>query len=193
MATDNEPMNAAMDRIKAAAEAEGYEAAHTQESWGDSRFFGLAIFVKMSERKLNWDRDSSCFYEVANKIVRDLGKVSAELDPEGPAKRESYRAEIEQIYRAAGVTAIYMEPLPNGYCLNPCCMNKPWFRVTSRIGHVVIGWRKSVISIDWKDSIIKVSGETVSPDNVTRWETGIHAHGRDATARYIQRLHEMAP
>lgn len=176
-------------RIRQAAEAEGYELAHAQESWGETAF-GLAILVKMSERKLDRDKDSNVFYRVADEIRDALGTVSAHLDPEGPAQREQCRAQIEGIYRSAGVEAIYMEPLPNGYCPDPCCLNKPWFRVTSRIGHVVIGWRKSVISIDWNDSTVKESGEDLFPaEDVTRWGTGVHAWGVAKATEYIRRLH----
>lgn len=104
-----------------------------------------------------------------------------------------HRAEIARIYEVAGVTTIYVEELPNGYCPNPCCLNRPWFRVTSAIGHVVIGWRKRVISIDWKDSLVKKSGEELFPDeNVTRSETGIHAWSVQKATEYVRRLHEAA-
>lgn len=129
--------------------------------------------------------------EPSDEIKDALDTVTAQIDPDGPAQRESYRAEIEKIYKAAGVEAIYMEPLPNGYCHKPCCLNKPWFRVTSKIGHVVIGWRKRVISIDWKDSTVKESGEQISADNVTRWETGIHAWSVETAVEYIKRLHGL--
>lgn len=167
---------------------EGYEVAHSEEWWAGSMLGKFAILVKLSNRQLGEHDD---FYDVARQIRRKLDTVSAELDPKGPAEREAYKVEIADIYQRAGVEAIYMEPLRNGYCPEPCCLNKPWFRVTSKIGHVVIGWRKRVISIDWKDTVLKDrSGEELFPDEkVTRLETGIHAWGVDAAVKYIQHLH----
>jgi hypothetical protein len=179
-----------VDKIRQMVEAEGYEVASGEESYSD-HMFGLVILTKMSERKL-CDRDNIVLLRAANEIKKGLQTISAELDPEGLAKRTLYRAEIEKIYEYAGVSAIYMEELPNGYCRQPCCLNKPWFRVTSTIGHVVIGWRKHVLSIDWKDSRIAKNGEELFSDNVTRWETGIHAQDVNEAAEYIRALHMRA-
>lgn len=167
---------------------EGYELAYFAESSSGSHSRGLAILVKMSDRKI-CDKDD--FYKAAEMIRTGLDTVSAELDPNGPEERERYRAEIVEIYKVAGIEAIYMEQLPNGYCSRPCCLNRPWFRVTSRIGHVVIGWRRRVISIDWKDSMVKATGEELFPvELVTRFETGIHAWDALKAAEYIARLHQ---
>lgn len=166
---------------------EGYKLLYGLESHGGDSFC-LKIFVKMSAREVD-DEDSYDAGEAIGDLERALMTRTAKLDPNGPSTRERYRREIEKIYEDAGVTAIYMEPLPNGYCSLPCCLNKPWFRVTSKIGHVVIGWRKSVISIDWKDTQVKKSGESLSSDNVTRWESGIHAYGVEKATEYIRALH----
>lgn len=179
------------DRIKAVAEMDGYELAHGQESTGDRKSFGLLIFVKMSDRKVDRDRDSAVLYKAADEIKNALETVSAQIDPEGPAERERHRAEVADIYQQAGVEAIYMEPLPNGYCSRPCCLNKPWFRVTSRIGRVTVGRRKHVIEIDWSDSAVKGTGEALFPEEkTTRLAAGIHAWNIENAARYVRRLHE---
>jgi hypothetical protein len=176
------------ERIRQVAEEDGYELVHGEESSGRD-FFGLLIFVKMSERKFD-DKDYNHVYDAARALRRGFKTVSANVDPEAAKSRASYRREIEDIYRAAGTPAIYMEEIPNGYCSEPCCLNKPWFRVTSSIGHVDIGWRKRVISIDWKDTQVKASGKELFPDeDVTRDATGIHAWGAEKAAEYLQRLH----
>ncbi len=163
------------DKMEQAAKEAGYEIGHSEESHGEHSF-GLIILVKMSNRKISHDDDWDTFYDAAKILKNGLETTSAKLDPKGPEMRESYRKQIEDIYKAAGVTAIFMEPLPNGYCSSPCYLNRPWFKVASSIGHVTIGWRKRVISIDWKDTMVKQGGEDLFPDeNVTRWETGIHA------------------
>ncbi len=173
------------EKVREFATSIGYERAYGEES--DSGF-GLFILVKMKGRKIV---DEDDFYKPARQIRKDIETVSAKLDPEGPAKRERCRAEIAGIYSAAGVGVIYMEELPNRHCPDPCCLNTPWFRVTSKIGHVVIGRQRSVISIDWKDSTVKKTGEELFPEEkVTRWDVGIHAYGMGAVTRYIRRLHE---
>jgi hypothetical protein len=70
-------------------------------------------------------------------------------------------------------------------------LNRPWFRVTSSIGHILIGWRKRVLEIEWKDTVVKLGAHDLFPDdNVTRWESGIHAWSLDDATRYIKKLHE---
>ncbi len=56
-----------------------------------------------------------------------------------------------------------VEELPNGYCHDWCCINLPWYCVLTRIGWIKIGWRKSVINIDWSETVIKQSGDDLFP------------------------------
>lgn len=166
-----------------------YQLLYGRENHGADSFC-VKIFVKMSARKLD-DEDN---YGDASKAIHDLERAlrarTAQLDPKGAAQRAAYQKEIEDIYSCAGVKTIYVEPIQNGYCSDPCCFNKPWFRVTSSIGHVVIGWRKSVISIDWKDTIIKKRGDEISKDkSVTYFDTGTHAWGGNKAVEYILELH----
>lgn len=181
------------ERMRQVAAEEGYERAHFQEGDDGEHFFGLQIFVKMSNRKL-CEEDGHYVRCAANDIKLKLDFISAEMDPKAADMRKWHRQEIERIYAAAGVGAIFMEEISNGYCSQPCCLNRPWFRVTSRIGHVVIGWRKRVFHIDWKDSILKKrNGEELFPaEDVTRWATGIHAWDEKDAAKYIMILHGVA-
>ena len=180
----------AIDNIRKAAEAEGYELAHYEESIGGDRATAIVLLVKMSNRKI-CDADQSGIYKGTAAIKLSLDTVSATMDPKGPETRARYRKQVEDIYKDAGVSAVYIEALPNGYCPSPCCLNKPWFRVTSSIGHVVIGWRKNVMSIDWEGTTIKASGEDLFPDeSSTKLNRGIHAWGTDKATEYVRCLHE---
>lgn len=163
--------------------ADGYEIAHSQESYGE-HIFGMMIFVKMSNRKLcNEDH----FYAEARAIQDKLEANSSKLDLELSIRRGKYKQQIIDIYKNAGVETIYIEELPNGYTKDPYT---PWFRITTKIGHVVIGWRRFVMHIDWKDTVIKITGDGLSNDNVTKSDTFIHAHGVAKATEYIKRLHD---
>lgn len=178
-----------IERIKAEAEKQGYELAHGQESIGE-HVFGLLIFVRMSQRKV-CSADSPVLYRAADEIQEGLARVTAQTDPKAPMTRAVYRDEVVEIYARAGAGTIYIEELPNEYCKRACCLNRPWFRVTSALGHVVIGRRKRVFSIDWKDSRVALDGHVLFPDeDVTRWETGIHAWSVDKAVEYVRRLHD---
>lgn len=51
--------------------------------------------------------------------------------------------------------------------------NTPWWLVLTKAGPVVIGWRKRVISIDWKDTPVRA---IVTASDVTKGEDHVHAY-----------------
>lgn len=61
----------------------------------------------------------------------------------------------------------------------------PWFLVKTRDGIVRIGWRKSVLSIDWSDTPIHL---VVTEDNVTKEEQLVHAYSYAKAVEYLQAL-----
>lgn len=92
-----------------------------------------------------------------------------------------------------GDRAIYVADVPNGYCADWCCVHRPWFRVFTKLGPIEVGWRKSVINIDWSGTLMahypKFYGHALFPDeDVTRGDHFIHAHGLERARKYIDRL-----
>lgn len=102
-------------------------------------------------------------------------------------------AHFEKILTQAGFPIDSMKAIPNGYCrqadIRLCC--GPWFRVRSSIGILTIGWRKSVINIDWSELVLKEKPD-FSKEQVTKWETGIHAWGPDKAAEYLKEIGRCA-
>lgn len=87
-------------------------------------------------------------------------------------------------------TKVYVKRIPNEYCNDYCCVNRPWLKVTTHKGVIKIGWRKRVIVIDWSESdIVHISGTSLFKDeNVTSWDKGIHAWGYEKAKEYLKRL-----
>ena len=90
---------------------------------------------------------------------------------------------------------LYVDEIPNGYCSRGCCAFYPWFIVTTPKGRIKIGWRKSVIHLEWTDSEIKADAETIFPKEeawpgyeTTQYDKVIHAHGYEPAKDYITRL-----
>lgn len=81
---------------------------------------------------------------------------------------------------------IFVEEIPNGYCSAWCCRHIPWYVVTTEIGRFTIGWRKSVIQIDWSETVGTGSAEELfSNEDVTKTDRMIHAWGYDKANQYI--------
>ena len=179
----------------------GWTFVHSMEAY-DDEFLGIRIFVKLS-RPLQTDSgsdDMKAVRRAAHTLEDGLRWSTARRDPKGPVWRQVYRDESAQAFASAGLAPIFVEEIPNEYCSRPCCLNRPWFLVTSPIGHIKIGWRKSVINIDWSRSVVKKSGMELFPDeNVTRGDARddgggrfIHAGGIDVAIRYLKVLSAAA-
>jgi len=81
---------------------------------------------------------------------------------------------------------IFVEEVPNGYCPNECCKDRPWFLVATHIGHILIGWRKRVISICWDRTTVKHTADEMFPtENVTKYDRTIHAWGYEKARAYL--------
>lgn len=102
-------------------------------------------------------------------------------------KSESSLKEFTEIFTQAGFQNIQMTEIPNRYC--PCDYCEPWQEVTTQIGKFVIGWRKRVISIDWGKPDY---AHLFEKENVTKWETGIHAWGDQKAIEYLKAIRELS-
>lgn len=168
---------------------EDYRTISEQQGTGDGRFgpYGIRIQIAgippLPEKDFGPSEGRIAARHV-EAILEELQSQHALNDPDLPKRKEEYKANILGCFPAF---PIYVEEIPNGYCKGACCYDRPWFIVTTHRGRIKIGWRKRVINIDWKDSEIKASGHQLFPnDNVTRWETGIHAYSYEDAARYLK-------
>jgi hypothetical protein len=96
---------------------------------------------------------------------------------------------LKALFPAAGFASATFTEVVNGYCQRECCARLPWLLARTEIGDIRIGWRKRVISIEWPPSL--GDAHAIFPDeDVTRWESGIHAWGYEKAAEYLRRLRE---
>jgi len=141
---------------------------------------GVQINVSI-DRELTWDEN----YEIrllAEKIEKMLRMGTALANPETLVRQK----DIRDKFNACFDCQVFMKQIPNEYCPNYCCVDKPWFIVQTKKGAIKIGWRKRVISIDWKDSDIKATADELFPDeDTTKAGQLIHAWGYDKAKEYI--------
>jgi hypothetical protein len=89
---------------------------------------------------------------------------------------------------------IFVEEIPNGYGPNdPFYRSFPWYRVTTSIGPITLGWRKRVIEIDYSGTTVKVNADQLFTDDVTRFHRTIHAWGIEKAREYINTLLNYKP
>jgi hypothetical protein len=164
---------------------EGYKLAHFQESTSSFGVIGVQVFVKVNpERDLTSD-EKSVIRRKCDEIEKVIAKETVSRDPQRAENRKIEKAEIIRLFPQP----IYVEEIPNGYCSDWCCQDKPWFKVTTSIGRFIIGWRKNVINIDWSETIVKDKGKDIFPDvKSTVGEKNIHAWSYLDAGKFIATL-----
>ena len=135
-----------------------YQEIHGSEGFGGRGGFGLRFFATVG-RPLTDDESIAC-YKAADIITEAIQRESLRLDPKEQESRAKERAEVLALFPEY----FAVQEIENGYCSRYCCSQKPWFRVLTRIGWIKIGWRKSVINIDWNETIQELNGDKLFPN-----------------------------
>lgn len=106
--------------------------------------------------------------------------------------REQTKDEATAILTLAGLRPERLWELANQYWPDVPSyddVRRPWWLAKTSIGLIQIGWRKRVLEIDWKETGVEV---TVTPDNVTKGSTMVHAWSTEKAVQYLTRLREAA-
>lgn len=98
----------------------------------------------------------------------------------------------ENLLIDAGITedrlnrSVQLNGIANRYC--PCDSCPPWYilKITG-LAPIILGWRKSVINIDWSRSGVDLS-DLFSNQDVTKDEHMIHAWGYEKASDYLSRI-----
>ena len=151
---------------------------------------GVKVLVAL-DRDLSSAEEDAIGAAIQDIILPAILKETTRLDPDTHKRARMERLEIEGCFERP----IFVEEIPNGYCNRYCCSFKPWFIVTTEMGRIKIGWRKSVIHLEWTDSVLKDNAEQVFPKEeawpgyeTTQYEKIIHCHGYEKAKEYIGRL-----
>lgn len=161
-----------------------YKEAYKHEAWGTPTI-GVKILVSCDHEIT--DDEKRVLRQADDMIFAALEKQHFLKDEESKVYAKEAKEKILGLFEGP----IFVEEIPNGYCSRACCINYPWFVVTTKIGHVKIGWRKRVIEIDWSKTVVKPSAEQLFPnENVTKMGHSIHAWGYEKAKEYLDILHK---
>lgn len=97
------------------------------------------------------------------------------------------REQVLALFLLAGIEVLDAKELANQYWPRVpdyavLIMESPWWLVRTNVGCIVIGWRKRVISIEWKDTPIR---KVLTERSVTKDDTMIHAYGYVEALEYL--------
>jgi hypothetical protein len=170
---------------------EDFKVLHSQESYGTHGSFGLKILVaSYPEVDLDQAAIRNAAYKAAELIESEVGAARIAINQEAQEGAKTEREKLIGLFDGA----IFVEEIQNGYCNRWCCRHLPWFVVTTRIGRITIGWRKRVISIDWKGSLVtQTAGELFPGEDVTKAGQSIHAWGYEKAKQYLDSILNAEP
>lgn len=136
-------------------------------------------------RELTQD-EQSIAHGFLESFVRVLNRNTITSSEEFKAQCAEERKEL----LACFPSLVYVKEVPSEYG-----NLEPWYEVTTSKGIITIGWRHSVISIDWSKSDILYFGEVLfkgeevtgchSYEHNTQY---IHAYGYEKAKEYIKKL-----
>lgn len=156
------------------------------ESYGNGgRKLLMKIFVDVGREFTEIDKNN--ISNAAYGLEKELNAESIKLDPKTAAQAREDRESIIALFKGQ---EIFVEEIPNEYHgpNDAYGRNFPWFRVTTKIGHFKIGWRKSVININWENTLVKTKANDLFTDDVTKGDYYIHAYGYKVAQEYIDKI-----
>jgi hypothetical protein len=170
--------------------AEGWPRAYYTQSSGQSDL-GIDLYVHLG-RELG-EHDRHTINRAMNDLHRDLLAESTRLHPDNIAWKADWLVRARGMFEAAGLSPIYVREVENQYCGAICCPHRVWLLVTTRLGVLKVGWRKSVMVVDWSESDLAIEAEGLfRGEDVTKSGKLIHAWGYDKATEYLTRLREHA-
>ncbi len=98
------------------------------------------------------------------------------------------REAIESAMKISGIKYTKVYELVNQYwgdCPTKYDVSTPWYLFITEIGHIVVGWRKRVLNVDWSETKVR---KIVTEDQVTKAEDMVHAYSYLKLAEYLTAL-----
>jgi hypothetical protein len=164
-----------------------YILAHRHETFDHGKPMGVKIYIATGRKPTT--QEENLAWKLGDQMFNEIWHTNTLQNPESIANAAKDKEDILKLFEGK---SIYVEEIPNGYCSQPCCCNKPWFIITTPIGHIQIGWRKRVINIDWTRTLQKKIGIDLFPkEDVTKGEHYIHAWGYEKAKEYLDIIHNV--
>ncbi len=154
----------------------------------------LGIKIMIAGDRLPDDEHNDKLRSIAYQALEQLkDEVIHQRILADPVEMEIAANERRMLLECFETESVFVSTLPNGYCPRGCCKHRPWFRVTTSVGHFTIGWRKRVINIDWSDTVGTGNGEDLfKGEDTTVGTKYVHAWGYEKAKEYVEKIIESA-
>lgn len=160
--------------------------------YGSESYPGMGLQILASDVDIDFTSEEYCLSPAARAVRKAAQDIEQALtrysNSKDPKQLEFKIKERESLLACFAGKAGEIQELTNGYCFRACCSERPWYKVMTLKGPIVIGWRKKVIHIGWDPALTSLSVQ----DDTTAGEDFIHAWGYDKATEYIGLLRAKA-
>lgn len=165
-----------------------------EELYGVEKIGGTGIGVRIlinSSPKLKLtnepnDKQEALRFAAMDAVEKVAGEIEKLLNRDNPERQAGIKRRNDALI-SCFPTPIRIEHIPNGYCSQACCADRPWFLITTSIGTFKVGDRKSVIHLEWTNTDCKKPARVLFMDeDVTKTDYTIHAWSIDKLAEYVR-------
>lgn len=166
--------------------AKDWRTAHQMETVGISGHFGVQINISAPEHIIGKEEALSfALFKAGQSVMEEMTAITLDRDPSAQERAGRQRREMVGLFSHP----IFVEEIPNGYCPQACCRHLPWFVITTVIGRFKVGWRKSVIHLEWTETVGTKDAESLfSAENTTKDDKMIHAWSTEDARRYVMAI-----
>lgn len=167
---------------------EDWKTLHSQESYGSVGSFGFRIQVYPGTTKIDLEQiaRTSDYYQLTDKLQEMLLDSHYQNSEKHRGAMMAMRDSLISLFDGR---SIFIEDVPNEYSTGPGMKDRPWMIVTTKIGHIKIGYRKNVIVIDWsRTKETKNSTILFAEEDVTKSDKMIHAWSIEKAAEYLDEI-----
>ena len=148
---------------------------------------GTELFVQLG-RPITED-DERIIGSAMRELERELLAESTRNHPDNIAWKAQWLRDARTMFATAGLAPVYVREVDNEYCGPKCCPHRVWLLVTTRVGVVKVGWRKSVMVVDWSASDVAETADVLfAGENVTKGDRMIHAWGYEKATEYLAKI-----
>lgn len=161
------------------------------EIYSEKRSFKGTIEIECDKfNSLSEETQSLINHEESNHLQKLREQISMAWAKKNEVEeRKKHVIELTELFKSAGFDTIYVETIDSEYCRESCCYKFPWIIVTTSKGRIKLGWRKSVMNLDWSDSDLDIDGEKMfKNENVTKGTSYIHCWSKEKTIEYLKKL-----
>lgn len=165
-----------------------YKSVHLHESWGKEALGVQVLFsgpIDISAQDAEELRYLT--YRFTEEFMEGVRFYLAKKDTSVGISRSKMIIDLRGCFPVGGLE--YVE-VPNEYCSRACCYARPWLSVLTSKGPIKIGWRKSVINIDWSGLLPgRIKDSSIFDDQeVTHGNYFVHAWGYEKAAEYLKKI-----